>query len=58
MTRKVSNYQYDIGVIGSRSHLVKMCNMTRKLNSSFIFITDGVHIWHNDCLTSYVSITA
>ena len=27
----------------------------RNLNSSSIFITEGVHIWENDCLTTLVS---
>ena len=38
MKRKVSNYQYDLRVKGQGN-----CNATHDLNSSFIFMTDGVH---------------
>ena len=32
------------------SNLDKICNTTHNMNSSFISTTEGVHIWHNDCL--------
>ena len=37
------------------SDLIKICNTTGNLNSSFILMTEGIHIWHNDCLTTQVS---
>ena len=30
--------------------LDKICITTHNMNSSFISTTEGVHIWHNDCL--------
>ena len=53
MTRKVSNYQYDIGVKRSRSHLVKICNMFMACyaNSFFVLSTNidsVVYIIKND----------
>ena len=37
----------------SRSHIVKIYNTACNLSSVFIYITEGVQIWHNDFLTTY-----
>ena len=48
---KVYDRQYDSGVKG-QGNIFKICPSTPERNTSSIFSTKGVKIWHNDCLLS------
>ena len=46
-----SDHRCDLGIEGqTQIYLKPICLLARNTNSSFMFLTKGVHSWHNGCL--------